>query len=353
MPRNLYASKKGFTLVELLVVIAIIGVLVALLLPAVQAAREAARRSQCINNIKQMTLGGYNYLGTHGSFPSGGWGYAWTGDPDRGTGRSQPGSWFYQLLPYIEQQALHDIGRGMGDGTPDNAKGLALLRMIQTPISAYNCPTKRPLVGQQAASGYTMRNSAAPGPGGNSRSGTVVDKGYGFFRGDYAINGGTINTHWSSGPATYADGDAALKNNTFMPLDSGVGLCFQASQVKDKDIEDGLSNTFMVGEKYLDPALYLNDVGTDLGDDQPVLAGDDYDQVRFGGCGTDLPMPDTFGVMRTRNFGGAHPGVFTMGMCDGSVHSVSFDIDARIWIHQCNRKDGKALDSEISANCQD
>ena len=102
-------AERGFTLVELLVVIAIIGILVALLLPAVQAAREAARRTQCINHLKQLSLGCANHESTHKFFPSGGWGTDWVGDADKGTGEGQPGSWLYSVLPFIEEQALHDM----------------------------------------------------------------------------------------------------------------------------------------------------------------------------------------------------------------------------------------------------
>ncbi len=110
-------KSRAFTLVELLVVITIIGILIALLLPAVQAAREAARQTQCRNNLKQLALGCLNHEQAIGRFPTNGWGCRWTGDPDRGTDWRQPGGWIYNILPYIEQQPLHDLGAGKGRGT--------------------------------------------------------------------------------------------------------------------------------------------------------------------------------------------------------------------------------------------
>ncbi len=105
-------DRGGFTLVELLVVIAIIGVLVSLLLPAVQNAREAGRRTQCMNNLKNLGLAAQQHLEKLRRFPSGGWGPQWIGDPDRGNSIKQPGGWVYNLLPYMEQDALHDYGQG-------------------------------------------------------------------------------------------------------------------------------------------------------------------------------------------------------------------------------------------------
>jgi prepilin-type N-terminal cleavage/methylation domain-containing protein len=104
---------RAFTLVELLVVIAIIGILIALLLPAIQSAREAARRSQCKNNLKQLALAVLNFESAHKHLPSGGWGYRWAPDPDHGYGITQPGSGFYSILPFHEQAALHDMGKGL------------------------------------------------------------------------------------------------------------------------------------------------------------------------------------------------------------------------------------------------
>ena len=99
-------SRGGMTLVELLVVIAIIAVLVALLLPAVQSARESARRVTCANNLRQHGIAWQGHAASFGAYPGGGWGWEWIGDPDRGRGRDQPGGWIYNTLDFLEQTTL-------------------------------------------------------------------------------------------------------------------------------------------------------------------------------------------------------------------------------------------------------
>ena len=131
----------AFTLVELLVVIAIIGVLVALLLPAVQAAREAARRTQCINHLKQIGLAGLNHESAHGFYPSGGWGKEWTADPNRGFGKRQPGSWLFSVMPFMEESATYNICDGLLAGTAEYNQ--ASNRMHQTPVATFHCPSRR------------------------------------------------------------------------------------------------------------------------------------------------------------------------------------------------------------------
>ena len=133
-------SVRGFTLVELLVVIAIIGILISLLLPAVQAAREAARRAQCINHLKQLSLACLNHESAVKELPTAGWVPLSVGNPDAGFGMTQPGGWLYNILPYMEQIALFKNQEAL-TGLALQAQAQALM---QTPLDVMYCPSRRP-----------------------------------------------------------------------------------------------------------------------------------------------------------------------------------------------------------------
>ena len=122
--------------------IAIVGILIALVLPAIQAAREAGRKNQCANHVKQLGLAFVMHHDTYGHFPSCGWGWRWVGDPDRGAGRGQPGNWSYQILPFLEESSLHQEG---SDGQPDvitSEQKTGALRMSQASRTWMYCPSR-------------------------------------------------------------------------------------------------------------------------------------------------------------------------------------------------------------------
>jgi prepilin-type N-terminal cleavage/methylation domain-containing protein len=315
--------RRGFTLVELLVVITIIGILIALLLPAVQAAREAARRAQCTNNLKQMSLAALNHESANGCFPSGGWGWGWMGDPDRGFGPKQPGGFFYNVLPYMEQSNIHDLGKGL-TGT---AKDDATLKAAQTIIVAFCCPTKRKPAVYPLWSGYPKLNNCSQ----------PSNTAFGYFHADYTSNAGSVKVMWGWGPGNYSDGDSG---KGFSDMTNSNGICHQRSQVTVADIKDGTSNTYLVGEKYLNMDHYFD--GQDYSDDQPALGGDDYD---LNSWTDNPPMQDRMGYTEYWRFGGPHTGGFIVALCDGSVRTISYFIDATVHRYLGSRNDLQPIDA--------
>jgi prepilin-type N-terminal cleavage/methylation domain-containing protein/prepilin-type processing-associated H-X9-DG protein len=328
--------KSGFTLVELLVVITIIGILIALLLPAVQAAREAARRMQCTNNLKQIGLAVMNHESAQQFFPTGGWGIRWAGDPSRGFGRKQPGGWIYNILSYMEQEALHDIGSSSGDPTGLNKNRAERLRQAGTPLDALHCPSRRAAVTYPWSDNFiTMVNISS------IHVGTPVAKN------DYAANAGDVfsTTECTVGPADLPEGDgwnesywAAQGNSSKM-----TGVIFVHSALGIADIKDGTSNTYLAGEKGLNTDYYT--LGIDSGDNNTWDQGFDLDNAR----GTNnnayfTPFQDQPGLESLYRFGSAHSSAFNMVFCDGSVQSISYSIDTQVHANLGNRQDGQAVD---------
>jgi len=312
------ARPGGFTLVELLVVIAIIGVLVALLLPAVQAAREAARRMQCQNHLKQIGLGFQNHHDVQSHLPTGGWGWSYVGDPDDGYAEKQPGCWTYNILPFIEQKNLRELG----GGDPGPLKLNDLVRLVETPIKVYNCPSRRP------ATLYPVPIQPA--------NAAKVTRG---AKTDYSVN---------AGDQLADQNDAGSPTAAVPSLWTYSGICYPRSKIRLAEITDGTSNTVMVGEKHLAVQSYRT--GTDGADNENLYVGFDNDLFRSmnsnkTGAVGNIRFPPRADSRTTdlRTFGSAHPAGFNAVLCDGSVRNITYTIDVNIYMRLGNRGDGQAL----------
>ncbi len=270
---------RAFTLVELLVVIAIIGVLVALLLPAVQAAREAARRMSCSNNLKQIGLGYHNHHDVNGEFPLGGQN-APDGDPccqGEHNVRTQ-WSWPYHLLPYIEQKNVHDL-------TDHN-------QVYRSTVDVYYCPSRR------APSTYGGSNHA---------------------RIDYAGNAGTSGTG-----------------------DNGVVQRSDRDPVTFAHITDGTSNTLLVGEKQTDVSQLGGGCCDDNENPyNPGWEVDIYRRgTSIPAPDSQHPQKLSGSNSNSQVFGSSHPGGANMLLCDGSVRLVTYTVDTETFRRFCVRDDG-------------
>jgi hypothetical protein len=345
-PRATTACGAGLTLVEVLVVVALVGVLVALLLPAVQSAREAGRRTHCQANLRQLALACLGHESARGFLPTGGWGGAWVGDPDRGFDAKQPGGWAFNILPHVEQVALRELGGGLTDAA---AKAdLAGVRLA-TPLPIFTCPSRRAATTWPLAASKAAFNLVAVPTTVSRRLAAVV-------RGDYAAamgSGDMANRYRSGGaPSSVVSGDAmddAAWTAGYGPPTDGV--IFRRSRIRLREITDGLTATYLLGEKYVDPASMATGLSDD--DDQCLYSGHDRDVLRTGlePPSQDRPGFDpatVSGVSGSANkfplpiaFGSPHPDACGMAMADGSVRGVSTAIDPAAQRAAASRNDGQ------------
>ncbi len=338
MMKGLAMKRGAFTLVELLVVISIIGVMMALLLTAVQAAREAARRMQCQSHLKQLGLAAHLFESSMKRFPAGGWGYQWPGYSDIQSPAGQPGSWTYTLLPYLEQTALHELGKY---GDPDARRQADLQQRFLTPVPIYNCPSRRS--GQPIPFDPTCSGCSLPRGATEPMTASV--------RGDYAVNigDGVPSLHELLGwPFPYpgaGDGEEATgmfnRREWYNPPDDWSGISWLRHSVRIRDISDGTGNTFLFGEKHVVRSAYQT--GTDWGDNEPLYGGFNNDNHRSTHPDW-VYQRDHVNQMSFGSFGSAHSSGANFVMVDGSVHHLAYSIDSELFRCLGNRHDGQAIE---------
>jgi prepilin-type N-terminal cleavage/methylation domain-containing protein len=357
--------RRGLTLIELLVVIAIIGLLIALLLPAVQSARESARRTTCARNVRQLAQACLSHLTAHNAFPSGGWGGHWVGDADRGFGRSQPGGWIYSTLPFMEQTQVWALGAGLTGPAKNNAHK----HRNETLLPCVDCPSRR--------TGFTSNTSPSAvqtwNPQGYLKTYNNASASLVMMRSDYAITSGrqtgnscpyagncqacledgagytSKSIGGAGGPSSIAQGDSATWQRDFdfcqtlnrrRSPQGSLGISPVGNGTQAASIRDGMSQTYLLGEKWVSSTAYANVLTFDT--DSAYASGNG----RFNGA----PQPDFLVDGRSTytsgwgGFGSAHPNVFIMAFCDGSVRPISFTISATAHSNLCLIADGSPVD---------
>jgi prepilin-type N-terminal cleavage/methylation domain-containing protein len=320
----------GFTLVELLVVVAIIAVLVGLLLPAVQAAREAARRGQCANNIKQLAVAVEAHKSLIGHFPTGGWDQNSLLLAGNGNAWQQPRGWCYTLLPFMEYKQIYDSAE------PDPA-----LLDTKTPVPALACPSRRGSSigpGADVMTDYAANRGAwaSPAPTSNTDAPRVTVFG--------ANVGGLTGSPSTFGPAEWQTVAQTLSGTQAVLLGAGTvptgGIMFAGSALPPAAIRDGASNTYLLAEKYVPRTAYAT--GVSPGYALCAYVGDSPDTLRGGHRPPESdPTPAAVGMEGA--FGGPHLGVFMAAMCDGSVRSFAFEINPAVHFLLACRADRQAV----------
>jgi prepilin-type N-terminal cleavage/methylation domain-containing protein len=328
------SHRRGFTLIELLVVIAIIAVLVGLLLPAVQKVREAANRTKCANNLKQIGLGFHDYHDTYGALPPARLDY------DGGV------TWAVLILPFIEQDTFYnqwDVHEWYYSHAPE-------IRKHQVPI--YYCPSRR------QASDINVSNQGETPDLWAFKPIVPPDKGSSFFgaTGDYAVSDGdnrddgVYNTEKANGAIiTWTPELDSKGQHPYWDPANGrnkppARIRQWMSRTKFANIDDGLSNTFLAGEKHVPlfksgPSAF----GQEQYGDGSIYNGDPENQNAARAAGKGTPLAISPHAAFLRQFGSYHPDICQFVMCDGSVRAVPVSIGDVVLSLLSNRHDGKPI----------
>lgn len=296
--------RRAFTLVELLVVIAIIGILIAMLLPAIQAAREAARRNTCLNNVRQLAIAAQNYHDAYKKLPD--CGHEVPGGADNPPVDRDNWGWVFQTAPQFEYAEVQKYSE-----TPAATKTANDKLIRATVVAILLCPTRREV--------RTYHNTAIT---------------------DYAANGGTETTNSTDG--LYVRHRHATTNR-------------ELTRKIPKDCPDGTTKTLMYGERQINLAWI--ETGEDFGDNETCWGpGWDRDIVRWhytnaatsqwNGINPDVNSPSATPNDKTSlyGFGSSHSTGMVAALADSSSRMITFEMDSEMFRRLCVRNDGKLFD---------